>query len=30
MRDRGYTESAIQKILVDNPAKALTFVEPKA
>ncbi len=30
MRDRGYAESAIQKILVDNPAKALTFVEPKA
>ena len=29
MRRRGMAEEAIQKILVDNPARALTFTEPK-
>jgi predicted metal-dependent phosphotriesterase family hydrolase len=28
MRKAGYTEEAIDKILVDNPAAALTFTEP--
>jgi predicted metal-dependent phosphotriesterase family hydrolase len=28
MRDRGFDEESINKILVDNPASALTFVEP--
>ena len=28
MRDRGFSEEAINKILVDNPASALTFVPP--
>ena len=30
MRARGYTERFIQKILVDNPARILTFTEPKS
>ena len=28
MRDRGFDEVSINKILVDNPASALTFVDP--
>ena len=30
MRSRGYTSEVIKKILVDNPARVLTFVEPTA
>ena len=30
MRARGYTDELIQKILVDNPARILTFAEPKS
>jgi predicted metal-dependent phosphotriesterase family hydrolase len=30
MRARGYTEEFIQKILVDNPGRILTFAEPKS
>ena len=28
MRAKGFKEEDIQRILIDNPARALTFVEP--
>ena len=30
MRARGFTEELVQKILVDNPARILTFTDPKS
>jgi phosphotriesterase-related protein len=29
MRRRGYEESMINKLLVENPARILAFIEPK-
>jgi len=30
MRARGFTEELVQKILVENPSRILTFTEPRS